>query len=130
MRQRVSVVIIENKKLLLVRGKENFFSTPGGKIEEGETDKEAIIRELSEELHIAPVDITPIISYEAIIQGTDQNQTVKCFQVTNYTGTLKPSKEISEVFWYSKDDYLQNTHKVPISIFTNLLPKLIEMNLL
>lgn len=43
MRQMVSAAIIKDNKLLLLKGKEVFYSTPGGKIEEEETENGALV---------------------------------------------------------------------------------------
>ncbi len=52
MRKRVAAIIIKDKKILLVRDKAaDFFSIPGGIIEEGEDSEIALSRELKEELN-------------------------------------------------------------------------------
>ncbi len=52
LKKRVSAVIIENEKVLLIRrikpGKE-YFVLPGGSVEEGENEFDALKRELLEE---------------------------------------------------------------------------------
>ena len=130
MRQRVSVVIIKDNKLLLVRGIEDYYFTPGGKIEEGETANQAVVRELNEELQIVPETMTEILSYEAPIQGTDELQVVMCFKVDTYIGDLNPSAEIKEIYWYGKDNFADDNPKIAKSMFKYLLPALIEKNLL
>ena len=55
MRNRSVVFVIRNKKILMERlnypeeGKDDFYSIPGGGIEDGETPEQAAIRELKEE---------------------------------------------------------------------------------
>ena len=60
----VAAVIMHNQKILCVQRSENKYSYiskkfefPGGKMEEGETKKQTIIREIKEELNM---DIIPI----------------------------------------------------------------------
>lgn len=130
MRQRVSVVIIKDNKLLLVRGIEDYYFTPGGKIEEGETANQAVIRELNEELQIIPETMTEILSYEAPIQGTEQMQVVRCFKIDTYKGDLTPSSEIKEIFWYGKNNFAVDNPKIAKSMYKYLLPALIEKHLL
>ena len=56
MRDRSVVFIIRNKKILMEKlnypseGKDDFYSIPGGGIEDGETPEQAAIRELKEEV--------------------------------------------------------------------------------
>jgi 8-oxo-dGTP diphosphatase len=55
MRDRGSVVIIENNQVLLIRREKNgevYFVFPGGGIEPGETPEEAAVREAFEELGV------------------------------------------------------------------------------
>ena len=55
MRNRSVVFVVRNKKILVERlnypseGKDDFYSIPGGGIEDGETPEQAAIRELKEE---------------------------------------------------------------------------------
>jgi ADP-ribose pyrophosphatase YjhB (NUDIX family) len=59
MRNRATVVILKDNKVLLVRdrGKHNY-SLPGGGIEHAETTITAATRELNEELHVSVVNIS------------------------------------------------------------------------
>ena len=56
-------VIYKNDKILLTRRKkgkslEGYWEFPGGKVEEGETDKSALERELNEELGLSVSELT------------------------------------------------------------------------
>jgi 8-oxo-dGTP pyrophosphatase MutT (NUDIX family) len=53
--KRVRAVIIENNSLLLVhriKKDRDYYVFPGGGVEEGETDKDALVREVMEELGV------------------------------------------------------------------------------
>jgi 8-oxo-dGTP pyrophosphatase MutT (NUDIX family) len=54
--KRVRAVIVENGSLLLVhriKKERDYYVFPGGGVEDGETDKEALVREAMEELGVA-----------------------------------------------------------------------------
>lgn len=55
MKNRVRLIIIRNNKIILIKrtvGKRIYWVIPGGKVEENETFKEALVREAEEELNI------------------------------------------------------------------------------
>lgn len=69
----VAAVIMHNQKILCVQRSENKyayiskkFEFPGGKMEEGETKKQTIIREIKEELNmdIIPIKELKTVEYE------------------------------------------------------------------
>ncbi|MFA5894492.1 MAG: NUDIX domain-containing protein [Candidatus Shapirobacteria bacterium] len=132
-RTRVSAIIIEDKKILLVRGKEGFYKdfyfTPGGGIEVGESDREALTRELKEELQIVPGEIEKNMEYVA--KAWDGGlQKVNCYLVKSYEGELNISGEIGEIYWYSRADFEQNIVPISPSMAEFLMPKLVEMDLI
>lgn len=64
MKPSVKALIVNNKKLLLILRDNiptitdpNKWSLAGGEIEEGETDRQALIRELQEELNMQPKQV-------------------------------------------------------------------------
>jgi 8-oxo-dGTP pyrophosphatase MutT (NUDIX family) len=96
-------VHIHNRQVLAVRscGKDAFY-LPGGKRESGETDWQALAREVQEELQVTllaetfvpwGVWVAPAHSYPA---GT--TVTLRCYQA-DYQGDLQPGAEIEELAW-------------------------------
>lgn len=57
-RVSLKAIVIKNKKLLMTREKEGFYSLPGGGLDYGEDLDEALARELEEELAISRDNIT------------------------------------------------------------------------
>jgi 8-oxo-dGTP diphosphatase len=96
-------IIIQDGKELLVRskGKEHFVE-PGGKLIEGETAKQALIRELKEELDIDTTedDFEEFGTFYAAAAGQeDKFLRLDVFWVHNWRGERKLCSEIEEERW-------------------------------
>ncbi|WP_052065483.1 NUDIX hydrolase [Thalassospira australica] len=98
-------ILRDGEMILSVRshGRDRFY-LPGGKIDPGETAREAIKREISEELG---VDLVPgTLRKLGTFAGQGHNQPdgavvrMTCF-TGYYTGTLAPAGEIAELRWLS-----------------------------
>jgi ADP-ribose pyrophosphatase YjhB (NUDIX family) len=127
---RISAVILKNKKLLLVTGYDkSFYWTPGGKIDSGENHKQTLIRELGEELSINPTDISHYLTYEAVNEITKKKQKIHCYLI-KYKGKPNPQKEITGILWYSKQNFKKRIPKISKGIEKYLMPKLIQDNLI
>lgn len=87
-------------------GKDKYY-IPGGKREEGETDEQALCREIKEELSVDLLAETIKFFgvFEAQAHGHPIGTIVKmtCF-TAGYIGTLKPSSEIEKIAWLSYGD--------------------------
>lgn len=98
-------ILRDGKHILSVRshGRDRFY-LPGGKIDPGETAREAIKREINEELG---VDLIPgTLRQLGTFVGQGHNQPegsvvrMTCF-TGHYSGTLAPASEIAELRWLS-----------------------------
>ncbi|MBS8274225.1 NUDIX domain-containing protein [Thalassospira tepidiphila] len=98
-------ILRDGENILSVRshGRDRFY-LPGGKIDPGETAREAIKREISEELG---VDLIPgTLRQLGTFAGQGHNQPdgsvvrMTCF-TGHYSGTLAPASEIAELRWLS-----------------------------
>ena len=128
MRERISAVIIKDKKVLLVRSFSfPFFGTPGGAIEKGESKQEALRREIKEEIGAELKSFSPYISY--IAPWRDTKHKVHAF-IVEVAGKVVPLSEIRDIVWYSKENFLNNDLKLAIGVEKNLIPKLIKDDLL
>lgn len=124
-------IIIKDGALLVLRskGKDTFYA-PGGKLDSGETPKQALCRELQEEVSIAVKedDLTLFGRFEAPAHDKDGITLVMdVFFVNDYSGEVVASNEIEECQWVDSS----NVDDIAIStIFRNeVFPSLIEQGL-
>lgn len=124
-------ILINDRKILVERSKnKDFFIAPGGKIEQGETEKEALIRELFEEfkINIKETDLEDFGEFCAPAAGQESNMVyMHCFIVKNWEGNPVPDNEVEEILWINSLD----VGKIKIgSIFEHeVIPKLKQKNL-
>jgi 8-oxo-dGTP pyrophosphatase MutT (NUDIX family) len=121
---------IENKKQLCVRtkGKDKFYN-PGGKRKLGETDIQALVRELKEELNIDIIPQTAKIFNTCTAQadGKPAGVMVKITACTaDYNGTPTPSNEIEELAWIDSPD----AYRLSAIHIEKILPDLLSKGLI
>lgn len=97
---KLAWVLIKDGKFLAVRSKgKELFYLPGGKREVGESDTEALTREIREELSVdlVPSSIKYMETFTAQADGKAQGVMVKltCY-FAEYKGELTPAAEIEE----------------------------------
>lgn len=95
------LVDVREDKILLIRARDNdVWYFPGGKIDANETPKQALVRELKEELDVG-VDEQALEELSTVI-GPNHDHTQQCKLVCfkgSLQDTMKPQAEISEVAW-------------------------------
>ena len=89
---KLAFLHIENKRLLLTRSRGNdTFYIPGGKREEGESDQEALIREVKEELSVdlesSTIEFVETFQAQAHEKPEGVNVRMTCYQ-GGFTGVL------------------------------------------
>jgi len=105
---KLAWIHLEDKQILSTRskGKDTYY-IPGGKREKGESDKEALKREIREELSIdlLPETITFFGTFEAQAHGQAEGVIVQmtCY-TANFTGEIRAASEIDEVVWLHYSD--------------------------
>ncbi len=106
--EAVCWVYLEQGRVLCTRseGKTHYY-IPGGKREPGESETQALIREIREELGV-DLDagtITPLGIFEAQADGYPPGIQVRlsCYQA-GHTGQLEPASETREVVWLRHGD--------------------------
>ena len=105
---KLAWLCIKDDKILVARskGREAFY-IPGGKREQGESDKQALIREIKEELSVdlIPETIKFAEIFKAQAHGKDVGTQVKmtCY-FADFTGSLEADNEIEKFAWLSYED--------------------------
>jgi len=105
---KLAWIEIRDRRVLATRsvGRDRWY-IPGGKREAGETDLEALTREIQEELSVT-IDAETVVFvgvFEAQAHGHPEGTMVKMTCYTGgYTGTLKPAAEIEEMRWLTNED--------------------------
>lgn len=99
---------VEDGKVLAARSKgRDIVYIPGGKRELGESDEQALIREIREELSIDLISDTVeyIESFVAQADGKPEgiHVRVSCYRAA-FEGLIKASAEIEEVLWIDSSD--------------------------
>ncbi len=98
---KLAWLYIKDGKLLTARSmNKELFYLPGGKREEGESDEQALIREIKEEIsvNIIPSSIKYAGTFSAQADGKSDNVIVKltCY-FADFQGELTPDAEIEEI---------------------------------
>lgn len=123
---KLAYICIKDRKILVTLSKgKNIWYIPGGKRERGESDQEALVREVREELTVdlIPDTIAPYGTFEAQAHGKPPGTIVR---MTCYTaacrGSLKPAAEIEKIDFF---DYSQKMLTSPVDhlIFDDLKEK-------
>lgn len=109
------LIVVEDNKLLLTFSKnKKAWYLPGGKIDEEETSKEALIREVEEELNLTleSNQLEYCFHITAMAYG-EQNLLMEqdCFK-TEIHQEIIPSNEIEAVKYFSREDYLKEEIQV------------------
>ena len=123
---KLALIDIKDGKVLstLSRGKDTWY-IPGGKREGDETDHDALIREIKEELSvdIIPETISYFGTFEAPAHGKPAGTVVRmtCY-TAGFTGTLRASAEVAE---YRYVGYAWKSESSPVDqlIFDELYAK-------
>ena len=106
------------------KGKEVYY-IPGGKREKGESDVQALLREIKEELTVdlETSSLSSLGIFEAQADGEAPGILVRmtCYTAT-YTGSLQAASEIEELVWLSYQD-MDKVAPVDKLIFTMLKEK-------
>ena len=100
---KIAFIFVEDGEILMTRSKgKSLYYIPGGKRDPGETDKQALIREVREELtvNIVPSTIEYVGTFRAPADRSVNDVGVKmsCY-TAEFIGTPQASSEISVIRW-------------------------------
>jgi len=115
---KLAWIYIKDKKVLATRsyGKDAWY-IPGGKREPGETDEQALIREVKEELSVdlVPETIKYLDTFKAQAHGKPEGVFVQmtCYEA-EYKGELKPAAEVEKMQWL--DSYADSSLLSPVDV--------------
>ena len=105
---KIAWIEIQDRLVLstLSKGKTNYYF-PGGKREPGESDSQALIREIREELSVdleeESLRFFGIFQAQADSHPEGVEVKMQCY-TGNYSGILKPDSEIAEMVWLLYSD--------------------------
>ena len=105
---KLAWIHIVDRKILSTRNKgKSTYYIPGGKRDGEETDIEALVREIQEELSVDLIEnqLSYLGTFEAQAHGKAEGLTVRmtCYEGP-YAGKLTPASEIDEMVWFSHSD--------------------------
>jgi 8-oxo-dGTP diphosphatase len=95
-----AVVADRDSRILLVRKRgTRFFMQPGGKLQNGETPAEALVRELREELGCTLLEAEFLGTFSAPAANEPPRIVEALLFNVKVTGPIEPAAEIEEVAW-------------------------------
>jgi len=127
---KVGVAIINNGKVLVVKETGwKKYGIPGGTVKHNEKDIGCLRREINEELNS---DIKPnSVEYLGTFEDIAMNEPNKIIQIKLYKVELerepRGSNEIEDMFWFSKNDNLDDLGPIDKN---HLIPALIKQGLI
>lgn len=123
---KLALIEIQNKKILSARsiGRDVFY-IPGGKREAGESDEEALVREIEEELSVK-IDPSTLVFYGEFQAQAHNHPAGVVVRMRCYTtfdlGPVSKAAEIEEIGWLSCAD-MEMISAVDKIIFSDLKSK-------
>jgi 8-oxo-dGTP pyrophosphatase MutT (NUDIX family) len=101
LREKVAWILVRQGRVLMTRnqGRELFYF-PGGMREPGESDAQALVREIAEELRAAidEATMTHTVTVQGRGDGDGRELRMICY-TAGHSGELVPDHEIAELTW-------------------------------
>jgi len=126
---KAALALIRDNKVLMAKnfGIDKYF-IPGGKIEKNETEEEALLREIKEELNVDVIknSINYFGTFEDVA-STHPDFTVRVrLYLGEVSGELKPNGEVERINWFGKND---DWEKLGSVAKTKIMPALVKKGL-
>jgi 8-oxo-dGTP diphosphatase len=123
MKKAINIVSISDEKILLFR-KKGVWILPGGKPEENESDQDCLIRECSEEIPRAQLEIGDF--FGSFVGETPHTHVELCAVVYlgSITGDISPGAEIEKTSFFTKEQCEElSTSEITKKIISDLVLK-------
>lgn len=125
-------ILIKNRKLLVEKSvNKDFFISPGGSVEPGESAKQTLVRELLEEfkLQVNEDDLSEFGTFTAKAAGQeDKIVKMDVFIVNKWFGEPEPDHEVEKILWISSS--IPENIKVGSIFEHEVIPRLKKQNLI
>jgi len=105
----VGALIVEEGRILLVKSRKwsNHFTLPGGKVEWGESLREAVVREVREELSLEVEPLALVNVGEHLLKGNYHREVHFIFHnilCRLKGGEVRPNEEVEEWRWFPLEE--------------------------
>ncbi|MCL4403802.1 NUDIX hydrolase [Patescibacteria group bacterium] len=116
----LKALIAQNNKVLVVLDKNGSWELPGGRMNEGESIKGALSRELDEELNLK-IDIGDIFDAFTFASANGQNHFVVVYEckASDIQNLRAKDGEAMEVRWVGKEDHAT----LPMRLYSDTIGK-------
>jgi len=125
-------ILIKERRLLVERSQgKDFFISPGGSIENNETSKRCLVRELKEEFGVIVLeeDLEEFGTFSARAAGQEGKVLwMDVFVVNSWQGEPMPNSEVEEMLWISSK--IPSDIKVGSIFEHEVIPRLKEKGLI
>lgn len=127
---KIAAVVIKDNKFLMVKKKgKDIWTSLGGHLEAGETEEQALLREVKEEMGCEGVIIKKMGDFEAPAAHDDAIVKLSTYLVELHGDIVFQDPELEE-YKYLEKDYKKHGVKLPVSIEEKVLPYCIREGLL
>ena len=127
---KVAAIVIKNNKFLLVRKKgKDIWTNLGGHLEKGETEEQALLREIKEEMGCDAKIIKKLGDFNAPAAHDDAIVQLSCYLV-DLSGEIVFSDPELEEYRFIDKDYQKQGIKLPDSLIKKVIPYCIQNKLL